>query len=123
MIKDGRPYSVENGSVDDALITSHSKEEINIVCEWIRSNLIRIKTANYDKSSYSLKHSLETDTGIYLTNNEFKDAMLMCEYEPVNPNELNWILAKNHLCLQKIGKVVCAESMVHRSSPCKKLKP
>ena len=31
MIKDGRPYSVENGSVDDALITSHSKEEINIV--------------------------------------------------------------------------------------------
>lgn len=100
MIKDGRPYSVENGSVDDALITSHSKEEINIVCEWIRSNLIRIKTANYDKSSYSLKHSLETDTGIYLTNNEFKDTMLMCEYEPVNPNELNW-----NYCISKKSPV------------------
>ena len=32
----------------------------------------------------------EKDTGLYLTNNEFKDAMLMCGYEPVNPNELNW---------------------------------
>lgn len=52
--------------------------------------MIRIKTPNYDKSSYGLKHILEKDTGLYLTNNEFKDAMLMCGYEPINPNELNW---------------------------------
>ena len=90
MIKNGRPYSIENGSIDYALITDHPKEEINLVCEWIRSNFIRIKTPNYDKTSYGLKHILERDTGIYLTNNEFKDAMLMCEYEPVNPQELNW---------------------------------
>jgi len=90
MIKNGRPYSDENGSVDDALITDHAKEEIEMVCEWIKSKLIRIKTPNYDKSSYSLKHIFEKDTGLYLTNNEFKDAMLMCGYEPVNPNDLNW---------------------------------
>lgn len=50
---------------------------------------IQINT-NYDKTSYGLKHILEHDTGIYLTNNEFKDAMLICGYEPVNPQELNW---------------------------------
>ena len=90
MIKEGRPYSNENGSIDKALITEHDREEVNVVCEWIKTNLIRIKTPNYDKSSYGLKQVLEKDTGIYLTNNEFKDAMLMCGYEPVNPHELNW---------------------------------
>ena len=90
MIKNGRPFTNENGSVDEALIIGHSKEKIDVVCEWIRSKLIRIKTPNYDKSSYGLKHILEKDTGLYLTNNEFKDAMLMCGYEPVNPNDLNW---------------------------------
>lgn len=42
MIKNGRPYSNENGSIDDALITNRSKEEIDLVCEWIKSKLIRI---------------------------------------------------------------------------------
>lgn len=37
-----------------------------------------------------MKHLLEHDTGIYLTNNEFKDAMLLAGYQPVNPNSLNW---------------------------------
>ena len=31
MLKDGRPSSNENGHVDDALITSRSKEEIDIL--------------------------------------------------------------------------------------------
>lgn len=90
MIKNGRPYSDENGSIDDALITDHCKEEIEMVSEWIRSNIIRTKTPNYDKTSYSLKHIFEKDTGLYLTNNEFKDAMMLCDYNPVNPNSLNW---------------------------------
>ena len=28
--------------------------------------------------------------GIYLTNNQFKHAMLMAGYEPVDPDALNW---------------------------------
>lgn len=91
MIRNGRPYTNENGSVDDALVTErHSEEEIQIICEWIKSSLVRRKTPNYNRTSYGLKHILERDTGIYLTNNEFKDAMLMCDYEPVDPNKLNW---------------------------------
>lgn len=30
MIKNGRPYSIENGSVDAALITEHPQEEIDL---------------------------------------------------------------------------------------------
>ena len=37
-----------------------------------------------------MKHLLEHDTGVYLTNNEFKDAMLLAGYRPVNPDSLNW---------------------------------
>lgn len=102
MIKNGRPYSDENGYIDDALITSHSEEEIKLVCDWINSNIIPRKTPNYDKTSYGLKHKLHDDIGIYLTNNEFKDAMLMCGYKPVNPNELNW-----NYCISKKSPVFC----------------
>lgn len=90
MIKNGRPYSNENGSIDDGLITSHPDNEINIVKQWIADNImISEKILSY-QSSYGLKHLLQHDTGIYLTNNEFKDAMLMAGYQPVNPNDLNW---------------------------------
>lgn len=90
MIKNGRPYSIENGSIDAALITEHPQEEIDLVCAWINDDLIPRKTPNDSITSYGLKHILERDTKIYLTNNEFKDAMLMCGYEPVDPQELNW---------------------------------
>ena len=40
MIKNGRPYSDENGSVDDALITDHTKEEIDKTVEILEGLLI-----------------------------------------------------------------------------------
>ena len=88
MMKDGRPYSIENGEVDAALIMSHSQQEIDIVFNWITENICPRKTPLLSDTSYALKHILESDTGIYLTNNEFKDAMLSCGYTPVNPNAL-----------------------------------
>ena len=90
MLKNGRPYSNENGYVDDALITNRTQEEIDIVYRWIDMNLFPRKTTLTSYTSYGIKHILERDTGIYLTNNEFKDAMLMCGYKPTNPNDLNW---------------------------------
>lgn len=91
MIKNGRPYTNENGYVDADLITDHhSEEEIEEICKWIKSTLIPGKLFNFNYSSYSLKHILECDTGIYLTNNEFKDAMQKCGFKPDNPNDLNW---------------------------------
>lgn len=90
MMRNGRPYSIENGWEDDGLITSHPKEEQEIVMAWIRENFIPRKTVLYGNTSYGLKHILQHDTNIYLTNNEFKDAMLQCGFEPSDPDELNW---------------------------------
>jgi len=96
MIKNGRPYSIANGHEDAGLITDHSQEEIDLVRNWIDTNIYPRKTPLLDYTSYGIKHILQSDTGIYLTNNEFKDAMLLCGYTPVNPDELNW-----HYCISK----------------------
>ena len=90
MLKNNRPYSVENGYIDDALITDHSIWEINEVMKWIKENVRRSRKILYGRTSYGIKHKLQHDTGIYLTNNEFKDAMMYMGYYPVNPDELNW---------------------------------
>lgn len=89
-MRNGRPYSIENGYEDAGLITDHTESEQEIVRDWISKNLYPRKTVLSDRTSYGLKHILQRDIGIYLTNNEFKDAMLLAGYEPANPNELNW---------------------------------
>lgn len=91
MIKNGRPYTNEHdsGFIDDELITLLSNEEIATVRKWISDHVKRSKKI-YPNTSYGIKHLLESDTGIYLTNNQFKDAMLLEGYKPINPNELNW---------------------------------
>lgn len=96
-IKNGRPYTYGNGYgrdpkewVDDELITDKSLEVQQKVFDWIKENIKPRKTPNHRHSSYGLKHYLEQDTGIYLTNNAFKDAMLLCGFKPVDETELNW---------------------------------
>ena len=89
MIINGRPYTNENGHVDDALVISKDVEELKKIDEWIRKNIRRSRKI-CDHDSYRLKHDMEKDNHIYLTNNAFKDAMLLAGYDPVDPNELNW---------------------------------
>ena len=45
---------------------------------------------NFDHNSYELKHQIERELGIYLTNNQMKDAMLQEGFRPVKENEINW---------------------------------
>lgn len=90
MIVNNKPYTNENGWIDDSLLSNHPKNEIDAVLAWIEKNIEPRKTPLKRFSSYGLKHVLEYDIRLYLTNNEFKDAMLMAGYEPVNPDELNW---------------------------------
>ncbi len=96
MIRNGRPYTNENRSVDEALITDRDDETITIVEDWIRRNIRASESVLLGRTSYGLKHILERDTDIYLTNNEFKDAMLLAGYRPVNARELNW---RYRICL------------------------
>ena len=58
--------------------------------KWIERNIYGRKTANLIYSSYDLKHCAERNIKYYITNNQFKDAMLYCGFYPVNPKELNW---------------------------------
>ncbi|MBQ9347511.1 MAG: hypothetical protein IJT94_09270 [Oscillibacter sp.] len=90
MMRHGRPYSNENGWVDKALITARPADEMESVMSWIRKNILPAGEILPGRTSYGLKHLLQHDTGLYLTNNEFKDAMLLSGFEPVNPKELNW---------------------------------
>lgn len=91
MIKNGRPYTCEGAfSVDAALITDRTQEEQNAVFRWIKENILPRKTPLPYCSSYGIKHILQRDIGVYLTNNEFKDAMLLCGFYPVEEGKLNW---------------------------------
>lgn len=90
MIKNGRPYTNENGWEDKDLISDFTYDEIRSVDIWIRENIRKNRSIYKGGTSYGLKQILQKDTGIYLTNNAFKDAMLLSGYEPVDPDELNW---------------------------------
>lgn len=90
MIKDGKPYTNENGWIDDALLTDLTQEEQETALRWIRENIKPRKTPLRYRSSYGIKHILQSDEKLYLTNNQFKHAMMLSGYEPVDPNALNW---------------------------------
>lgn len=39
MIKNGRPYTTENGFIDGALLSDHEDEVIAVVNDWIGKNV------------------------------------------------------------------------------------
>lgn len=90
MLKDGRPYSIENGWEDAQLLSDEDDDVIALVSEWIRANIRKSGKILRGRTSYGIKHDLQRDTGVYLTNNQFKDAMMTAGFMPVDPNELNW---------------------------------
>jgi hypothetical protein len=99
-MKDGRPFSNENGDEDSKLITDLNNEYNRNtdtyrdcekeVSEWINAHIKPSKRIYPYVTSYGLKHMLDHDINIYLTNNQFKDAMLLAGFYPVDENELNW---------------------------------
>ena len=79
-IRNGIPWT----KGDEALLTELDREEQTQVTNWIEENI------NSRKTAYG---------GIYLTNNQFKHAMLLAGYEPVRSYMLNW-----HYCISKKSK-------------------
>lgn len=99
MIKNGVLYTNENGSIDDKLVTDRPcLAEVDEASRWVHANILPDPDDICDRSSYGLKHLLESDTGLYFTNNEFKHLMLLMGYEPVDPKELNW---RYHVILKR----------------------
>lgn len=89
MIRNGRPYTCECRPHDGSLLSDKFYAVINKVGKWIISSLEPSESV-LETDSYSLKHILHCETGVYLTNNEFKDAMLLAGYAPVDPDAPNW---------------------------------
>lgn len=42
------------------------------------------------RTSYGIKHDFQANRGFYLTNGQFKGAMLKAGFQPKDPNQLNW---------------------------------
>lgn len=86
---EGRPWTVTGGVEDADLITDLEYGDLEKVGEWIRKN-IRPAADVWPVSSYGLKHSMEKDLKLSVSNNQFKDAMLLAGYDPVDAEEVNW---------------------------------
>lgn len=77
-------------------------EEQEKLLEWC-CQLEKIKTFQNGHTSYGLKHKFEyRQDGFYITNGQFKGAMLIAGFEPKNRNDLNWVFAFSIKSLRKI---------------------
>lgn len=92
VMRNGRPITVnfESGTADKTLVYDLPGEDLALVNSWINDNIRPADCNRTGYSSYGLKHLLERDTSVYLSNNQFKHAMLLSGYEPNDPDELNW---------------------------------
>jgi hypothetical protein len=66
-----------------------SPAEQATLLEWIRLAIKPAKTPVVE-TSYGIKHDFEYATRLYVSNGQFKGAMLAEGYAPVNPGEQNW---------------------------------
>ncbi|MDP2215876.1 MAG: hypothetical protein Q8J68_01070 [Methanolobus sp.] len=58
---------------------------------WIISNILPQKAPDKNYTSYALKILFEqSKDGFFITNKQFKEAMVRCNFVPVNKNKLNW---------------------------------
>ena len=96
-IVNGHPWSIgcadpdsRNRGEDAALMADLPEDVQHQVSDWIFANIRRRESPNYEHDSYQLKHLIEKELGVYLTNNQMKDAMLNEGFFPVKENELNW---------------------------------
>lgn len=64
------------------------------ILQWILKNLYPIKSFNTGRSSYNIKDLVILDGDehkTYLTNGEFKGAMLRAGYKVQDPTKKNWV--------------------------------
>lgn len=69
-----------------------SDSEKSNLCNWIRNNLVPIKSFNTSITSYGLKHLMEHDNpDLCFYNGAFKGAMLSCGFKVKDKNSTNWV--------------------------------
>lgn len=86
MFIDTRNYSTDSASDYNTMDIDDQRK----LLIWIRSNVLSRKTPNRMHTSYGMKHVFERLTGIYVTNGQFKGAMQVLGFLPVNVQDRNW---------------------------------
>ncbi len=88
--RQGKSFSDYNPLIDDPLdFLELTESEREPLLDWIKRSIIPRKTICRHHSSYGLKHVYESDTGNYVTNGQFKGAMITEGYEPHDASALN----------------------------------
>lgn len=82
-------FTVETGR-DTGHFRDLSEEEQAIALRWLHHNVYSAKSVLGGHTSYGMKHILQDRTNIYMTNNQFKELMLICGFYPADADELNW---------------------------------
>jgi hypothetical protein len=62
-----------------------------LLLRWIDLVLYPAVTVWRDATSYGLKHAAESDLGFYVSNGQFKGAMIEAGYDPADSWEQNWL--------------------------------
>mgnify|MGYP000503138280 CR=1 FL=1 len=83
MIRNGRPYTNENGFIDGALITDREDDVITAVDGWIRKNIRAGEKILQGHTSYGMKHLLEHDTGVTLPTTSSRTPCCLPDSRPV----------------------------------------
>lgn len=71
--------------------TELSDEEKVSLQSWINCNLAYRQTINKTLDSYFLKDLYQKSTGHYVTNGQFKGAMLEAGFKVLDKNAQNWV--------------------------------
>ncbi len=88
---------VDNSKGDEAFMSGNDpldflqlpNEAQSALIEWIDYALTPHENYICPDSSYGIKHVYERDTGKYVTNGQFKGAMVHFGFDPVDPRDLN----------------------------------
>ena len=90
-LKGSHPVTyTSGGDADSALFSELSAEDREKISWWINEKLVRRGTPNMRRTSHYLNILLARDTGVRISNNQFKDAMLENGYRPARVNETYW---------------------------------
>ncbi|MCI1244835.1 MAG: hypothetical protein LKG11_02705 [Bacilli bacterium] len=91
----GRPYTDENGEIDQALMEEiNDPATIGRVRDWCLKHKHHIKTINWKTSSLDIMKMINEQLGTSLTHNQVKDALVDIDVYPVDPDSYEW-----HYCL------------------------
>lgn len=75
--------------------------EREIIAVWC-DQLVKIKTINQRHSSYGLKHIFSA-SAFYVTNGEFKGAMLAAGFTPDDTTRINWCFNVSERSIKQVA--------------------